>query len=412
MTPDAELSGYAEVRAAFSAGAAGFPLELVERLRPRMEIAPTDRMTAEVVVEASLSQGRDAVDEAAQLLLDSEIRTALDEAGCVYTPADRYSAVSEYLSVERLHLDFNLPAVDLSVGRQAITWGSSLVTHPTDPFPEVLATEYWRERSGVNAFKAEIPIRNHSVTAVVGMGDDLSELYRDEPDAAEIPLTGAVRGTVRAAGTDWSAVAWGRPDGVWLAGLDLRGTVGVGWWVEGGYHGGAESVHDDALPVEVVAGIDYSFPLLERFYVAAEYRYDGTGEDPDNYAWDARTGSFDVPFSGCTFSAGSSEEVAARTSLGRHYVHGILNLMFTQDFSVQAVTLANLQDQTGVLSFDAAANVGSRWQVHLGAQAPYGEEGEYRPPAEVTTVRVGDLSADLSPLLYDVNVLSWARYSF
>ena len=65
-----------------------------------------------------------------------------------------------------------------------------------------------------------------------------------------------------------------------------------------------------------------------------------------------------------------------------------------------------------MLSFDGAANVGSHWQIHLGAQAPYGEEGEYRPPAEVTTVRVGELSADLSPLLYDVNVLSWARYSF
>ena len=412
MSPDVELAGYAEVRAAVAIGAEGFPLEVIERVRPRIEVAPTDRMTVTVVVEGAQAQGRDAVDEAAELLLDSEIRTALDEAGCSYTPTSKYTTASEYLSVERLSVDLNLPAVDLTIGRQAITWGSSLVTHPTDPFPEVIATEFWRERSGVNAVRAEVPIQQHSVTALVALGDDLSEIYSDDPDFTEVPLTGAARATLRAAGVDWSAVGMGRPDGVWFAGADLRGTLGVGWWVEGGWHGGADDVHDDAAPIEVVAGIDYSLPILERFYLAAEYRYDGTGEDPDNYAWDARTSGLDIPFTGCAFSVSRDTDASPRASLGRHYAHAIVNLGFTQDLSFQAITLVNLQDKTGVLSVDASANLGSRWQVHLGAQAPYGEEGEYRPPASVTTVSVGELSADLSPLLYDVNALGWARYSF
>jgi hypothetical protein len=413
MSPDVELGGYAEVRLNAPIGADGFPVAIVERVRPAFTAQPAERVSAEVVVEAALAQGRYDLDEAAQLLLDSEIKTGvLDPSGCVYDPAPRYSTASEVLSVERLHVDFNLPAVDLKIGRQGITWGSSLVTHPVDPFREVLATEPWKERSGVNAVRAEVPIQSHSLTALIAIGDDLSTFYEDEPVFEDMPLTGAARFTLRALSTDWSAVGYGKSDGTWLGGVDLRGTLGVGWWVEAGWHGGATETHDEALPIEAVVGIDYSFPILNRFYLAAEYRYDGTGEDPDNYLWAGRTSSYDISFTGCAFSLSSGEEVEVRSSLGRHYVHGILQVAFTEEVSMTGVTLLNLQDQTGIVSLDSAYLLGDRWTLHAGAQIPYGEDGEYSPPASVTTLQVGDYSADLSPLLFDVNALLWARYAF
>lgn len=412
MSPDMDLGGYSEVRVSAQVGSDGFPLKMVERVRPSFQAHPMDRLSVEAVVEGALTQGRNDVDEAATLLLASDIREALDEAGCTYTPADQYTSASTYLSVERLHVDLELPNVDFTIGRQSVAWGSSLIVHPTDPFPEVVATEPWKERRGINAIRAEIPIHDHSITALAAIDDDLSEFYKEEPDVSALPVTGALRGTLRALNTDWSAVAWGRPEGTWFAGADLRGTLGVGWWLEGGWHGGAESTHDDAAPLEGVVGIDYSIPVLSTLYLAAEYRYDGTGEDPDNYSWSARTSSLDVPFTGCSFSVQQGEDVPARTSLGRHYVHLISQLGFTQDIGVTGVALINLQDSTGFVSVDSHANVGSRWALHLGAQLPFGAEGEYRPPAEVTTVRVGELSADLSPLLYDANLLAWARYSF
>ncbi|HNC94885.1 MAG TPA: hypothetical protein PKW90_02110 [Myxococcota bacterium] len=413
MSPDVELAGYAELRSSVYIGSEGFPLTMVERVRPTLEARPAERLAVHVAVEGALAQGRDNSAVAADLIAQSPIQDVLDEGGCVYDPPPKYATSDSYLSVERLHLDIQLPAIDIAIGRQAVTWGSSLITHPTDPFPEVVATEPWRERRGVNAIKAEIPIKSHSITALVALDDDLSEFYAEKPKGEDIPLTGAVRGTVRALETDWSAVAWGRPDGRYFAGVDLRGTLGVGWWVEGGWHGGRDATHDDAAPVEVVAGIDYSIPVLNMLYFAAEYRYDGTGEDPDHYSWASRNIAGEVPYSGCSFSlTPSGEELQSRSSLGRHYVHATARLGFTEDFALSGVTIVNLQDATGFASVDASLLVGSHWTIHAGAQIPYGKEGEYRPPESVTTLRVGTNTADLSPLLFDANTLAWVRYSF
>ena len=116
-TPTFELGGYAEVRAADAFGVDGVPWNLYERVRPSFKIAPGERITAEVVVEGALVQGRDAVGEAIGLIEASEIGPLLGQSGCSYTEAARYTQAGDYLSVERLHVDFNLPSMDLSVGR-------------------------------------------------------------------------------------------------------------------------------------------------------------------------------------------------------------------------------------------------------------------------------------------------------
>lgn len=117
MIGDFELGGYAELRGSWQLGVDGTPWEMVERVRPTFEIAPAERVTAEAVVEASFAQGRVATDEAATLLYASELGDLLESGGCSYTSAPRYDDVSDYLSVERLHVDFNTPVADVTVGR-------------------------------------------------------------------------------------------------------------------------------------------------------------------------------------------------------------------------------------------------------------------------------------------------------
>lgn len=424
MSPDVDLAGYAEARGVLLVGVEDTPWSLTERVRPVLEASPAERVGVEVVVEGRLKQGRNDPDVLNHLLLESDLGPSIVGAGCDLSDEARYTEASDYLSVERLRLDLNLPKVDLKIGRQAITWGSSLVVHPTDPFPEVVALEPGKERQGINAVRAEVPIGVHQASALVALGDDLSPLYAEDTKFEDVPLTGAARFTLRALEADWSVVGWGRPDGLWFAGADLRGTLGVGWWVEGGWHGYEQAP-------EAVVGIDYSFPWLETVYVAAEYRYDGSGTAPEDYDWAAKGAGISTPTDCAVFdttgtgtgtgaTASASEPEVSRFTLGRHFVHGVLNLRITEDIGLSTATLVNLEDGTGIVVPDLSVNLGTNAVVHLGAQVPYGSDGEFHPDPADLARSLGDLPGPMADalaevvdgLLFDASVNAWLRYSF
>lgn len=413
---DAELGGYLEWRTSGQLGVTGDPLTFTERVRPSFEIAPVEgvlagRLKAETVIEASLTEGRDAGRELADTLTDSELGPLLSAAGCSYDPEPRYASIGDVLSVERLHVDFNLRAVDIKVGRQAVRWGSGLFFHPTDLYAEVLLTEPWREPKGINAVRASMPIGADDVTAVVALGDDLSPFFRVAQGTAEsvpfedLPLSAAVKGTARFTGVDVAAVGQARADGAWFVGGDVRGTLGVGYWAEGGWHGGGSADGH----AEVVAGADYSFPVLETLYLAAEYRYDGSGSAPGDYDYTSRV-SGALPFDCAMMPSESTSE--PRTTLGRHYLDGAVRLGLSRDVNVQAAALANLEDGTAVLIPGASVNASDRAVVSVSAQIPVGSGGEFRPAASDLTYTLGTASVDLSGLVPDATVTGWIRYSF
>jgi hypothetical protein len=424
MPLTAELAGYAELRSSWAMGADGTPWQFVERVRPRLDIWPTDRVKVQVVPELALAQGRDLPHEAATALMASPAGALLDAAGCAYARPPRYDAVSDYLTVERLTVDVNLPAVDLTIGRQAVSWGSSLAFRPTDLYAEVLLTEPWRERRGVNAVRATVPAGPHTVTAMLALDDDLSPVFDVHPS---VPGSGALKATFNVAGMDLSAVGYaahavgaetttGREPGVWdgFAGADLRGTLGVGWWVEGGWHA------RDGAP-EVVVGLDYSLPVLRTLYVAVEGRWDGTGESPEAYDLASRLGSgsnASAPAAlglDCAFLATSpapARSARTRTTLGRAYADVIVRLGVTESTSVNAIALTNLEDGSASALPTLAVNVGDRLSANLGAQVPFGTHGELNPDADLLTFAVGPERVDLSPLLPRVTLQGWVRTAF
>jgi len=407
VTPAVEIEGYAEVRAAVQLGVEGEAWTLAERVRPRFSVPVGERVTVEAVVEGALTQGRNATAEAAALIQASEVGALLEAAGCAYTPAPRYDEASDYLSVERLHVDLNLEAVDLTLGRQALNWGSGLVFHPTDLYAEVVATEPWRERRGLNAVKANIPLGDHQIIAVAAIDDDLSPLFEER--SADLGVSAALKATFRVGGTAISPVGHVQSDGDVFAGADLRGNAVVGWWVEGGWRVEGDAPKDGAA--EIVAGIDYSFDVLELLYVAAEYRYDGSGSAPEDYDYAARSaGGVTNPFD-CAFLP-APEATEPRATLGIHYADASVRLGLTEDISVSGVVIVNLLDGTGYAVPTASALVGSHATVNLGAQIPFGEDGEFRPAADDLAFTAGTLSADLSGLVPDATLLGWVRYNF
>ncbi len=421
MDVDAELGGYAEVRAMVMLDVEGTPWTAIEKVRPTLEISPADRVRAVATVEGALAQGRETSDELALFLENSDVGPDLAEY-CTRVEAYHFEDVREYLTVERLYVDFTGEKVDFRLGRQAVNWGSALVFHPSDLVSEVVASEPWRERQGVNAIRANIaPVPNLQIVTLLALADDLSAFEKTDagevPEAEDWPLAGAAKVTVHAAETDWSAVGNVEMGGRWFAGADIKGQLELGWWVEGGWHG--DSSEADPEGAEVVVGLDYSIPVLNRVFFAAEYRYDGTGEaDPADYDYGQRSGGgSNVPFS-CPFSTtgtNGTEDTAvpsARITLGQHYVHGTLNVSFLDDWTVGAVAIINVQDGTGLLVPDAAVVIGERWQVHVGAQIPVGDEGEFVPPEDQFEVVVGANSVNLARFLPAATLNAWARYSF
>lgn len=421
MNVDAELAGYAEVRGMYQVGVEGTPWTLIEKVRPTFEINAAPRVRAFVAVDGTLVEGRDTSDELRIFLESTELGPTLEEY-CTPVETYHFEDVRDYLTVERLYVDFTGKKVDFRVGRQPVNWGSALVFHPTDLYNEVVASEPWRERKGVNALRAKIaPVPSADILALVAMDDDLSAFEKAEadelPDFEDLPFSGAVKLTLRKFETDWSAVGLYRADGRWFAGGDLRGTLGVGWWVEGGWHGDAREV--DPEGAEVVVGVDYSLPILARFYVAAEYRYDGTGEeDPEEYDYSLRSaGAVGVPYS-CPFATAGvnvdPDEVqpTTRTTLGQHYVDATMNVQFLDDWTVGGVAIVNVQDGTGLVVPDVAVTLGERVAVHVGAQIPVGEDGEFVPPDETFDVSAGNKSANLAGFVPVATLNAWARYSF
>ncbi len=412
----AELGGYAELRVAGQIGVTGNPFLYAQRVRPSLEIAPAEgalagRLKAEAVLEATLTEGRDVGKEVSDTLLASEVGDLLTLAGCAYSPEPRYNSISDVLAVERLHVDFNLESLDLKIGRQAIRWGSGLYFHPTDLYAEVLLTEPWREPKGNNAIKATVPINGSDVTAVVAVGDDLSPFFQvaqgtaEELKFAELPLSAALRGTLRLPGVDIAAIGLAKADQSWFVGGDVRGTLGVGYWVEGGWHGPTDEVDGYG---EVVAGLDYSLPLLENFYIAAEYRYDGSGSAPEDYDY-ASMLSGSLPFD-CPMLP--TAPTVARTSLGRHYIAGVTRLVVTQDFNLQAAAIVNLADGTAMLVPGAGVIATDRIAVNVSAQIPVGSDGEFKPADSALQYTLGTASVDLTGLKADATVTGWVRYSF
>lgn len=418
------VRGFAEVRAAFSPGAEGTVWQLVERVRPTFEADLGDRVRFVTTVEAALSQGRNMQEEFQRILDESDFKPLLDAANCTWpTYANEYlriDSIEDVLKVDRLYLDVYLPFLDLRVGRQALNWGSGQGFNPTDPFPEVLFAEPWRPRAGVNSVRLNIPLPADNDLTMVVATSDLFDAFR---------LAGRFR--TRVAGTDIAMVgAWrgqgSSADGTGLVGLDVRGTNVVGWWFEGALHIDGQTVQE-----EFVAGLDYSFPVLDGMVLMAQYLRNGRGGGA------AGLGSIGSAIHGpeCDLSgvpaAGGGEapslfpEAAeadpfAPTFSGRNYLFLTISQRFIEEISASVVALQNLDDGTGFLIVNLNTSPLGWLEVAVSAQVPYAlaDGGEFKPREQDLTLTqdlgplLGEFEADFSGLLADATVTVWTRVSF
>jgi hypothetical protein len=407
--------GFAELRFHGHLGAEGRQWELVQRVRPEFEAELGERLVLSATVELGLHQGRTIQDEIQRTVEDSALGPVMDSMGCTWPSEENevlgISRTADYLSVERLYLDAYLPWADVRIGRQAVQWGSALMVNPTDPFPEVIMTEPWRPRSGVNALRVTIPVgESHQLKAVVGSNDTFDKLR----------LAG--RGTWRLGLWDLSVVgAWRQESEDGIAGLDLRGTWGVGWWLETALH--VEGAGEGDVYEELAAGVDYSFPVMEMLVVSAQYYRNGGGSaDAAPGVSAGRVGEVaEAPDCGAAspaLFAASTSQSSPFAPFFRGVDYGMLtfNLQITPDIGATGLWVQNLRDGTG-MAVPMISYFPTGWlELVLAAQAPFslwGDGGELHPAEEDLKIEAQPgVELDLSGMVPAATILLWSRFSF
>jgi hypothetical protein len=408
-----EVSGFGELRFHGHAGVDGEWWELTQRLRPELEAPLLRRLVLATTLEVGLHQGRTIQREIQRTLESSSLGPTLSTMGCEWPAADGEvfgsARAQGYAGIERLYLDTYLPWADLRLGRQAVHWGSAFLVNPTDPFPEVLMTEPWRPRAGVNALRATVPIGDaHQVRALIGANDRL--------DAVRV----AANGTLRIDVVDLSLVgAWRQESGDGIVGLDVRGTYGVGYWLEAALH--VAGLEPEDRFEEIAVGVDYSFGVLEILVLTGQYYRNGGGSpEPDTGAGAARMGAA-IEAPDCGDSAPSlfgdvEPDAFAPFFSGTDYGMLSMSLGILPDLRVNGVWVQNLRDGTG-LAVPMVSFAPTGWlELVLAAQIPvalWGDGGELRPAHEDLRVEVQPgVGVDLGGLVPEATILCWSRFSF
>ena len=252
--------------------------------------------------------------------------------------------------------------VQLSVGRQAVSWGSGLIWSPTDLFAAFSPKEIDREEKvGVDVARLILqPLSNLSVDLVA---EPLDVDHAWEANGGDSSLAARLGTHV---GEYDLHLCGGAVQSDLVLGGDFAGNLG-----QAGFRGEAlrtwvdESGQRDYF--RGLVGIDYGFAAAWNPYVAFEYFFNGLGEaDADDYA--ARRMETSVRR---VFERGIAYNV------GRDYVGGTFRVQPSALLTFQATTLANLHDGSFREFATAAWSATEDFDLMLGADFGWGEGGEF-----------------------------------
>lgn len=218
-------------------------------------------------------------------------------------------------NLDRFNIRWNLNAGDLTIGRQAVTFGSARIINPTDVFlpfdVQTLNTEY---RVGIDAIRFQRPVGQLSeVDMGIILGDDGST-----NSAAFARLKSNVKGS----DVELTLIRFSEQN---LVGFGLATTLGqFGAWLE------FAGVSGESDYVRTSLGLDYGF--AENWFGMVEYHYNGAGtSDPANYLTQLGTRPY---VAGGVFL------------LGEHYLIPSLSWQISPLVTASFQLLANLDDQS------------------------------------------------------------------
>ena len=250
---------------------------------------------------------------------------------------------------DRLYVGWESERLEISVGRQAVSWGTALFLTPSDPFTPFNPVDPFREfRAGVDAARLRFfPSALSEVDLVV---------RPTRSPAGEEVVTALIRGLTTARSWElsaWGGIVYGDPAGA----IGAAGSVG-GWAVRG------EAVLRQ-LPDRIVfrgtLGLDRQLQVGGRdLTLAAEYQRDGLGANgPDAFL--ATLGS-------ATFLRGEHQVLGRDETVVRasYQLHPLWNL--------SGLVLWNLNDLSATTGTSAAYSAGNDVAMTAGAFLGLGDD--------------------------------------
>ena len=281
-----------------------------------------------------------------------------------YPDDDQISSFGLYQNLDRALLAFRVKQLNLYVGRQAISWGSSKIVNPTDilaPFSySTLDTE---DRYGVDAIRARLAL---GMLSELDLGVVAGQDFKGRNSAAY------VRYKTYLARTDIAAMVIGFRENL-MVGLDITRSIGsAGGWLE------VANVWPKLLQPDsnirpdnywrATIGADYN--LGTNTYGFIEYHYNQPGEsDPANY-------------SSLINSAAYTD--GAVYLMGEHYLTPGITHQLTPLVTTSAEALWNLSDLSTYIALSVEYNLAENVYLSGGGYLGFGSgpENEFRLESE------------------------------
>ena len=265
---------------------------------------------------------------------------------------DSIGSVGIYHNLDRASLQISTAFADISIGREAIAWGSARIINPTDvvaPYNfDQLDTE---DRIGVDAVRIRIPV---GVLGEVDSGYIIGDNFDFDKSAVFL------RTQFNAFETDLSMLLLEYQKDL-LIGLDIaRGIGGAGFWLESSYvfidpYGTETDTYHNYLRSSI--GLDYSFG--GETYTFVEYHFNGAGSAESE---DLMT-LLDHP----AYMRGGVY------LLGNHYLAPGVSQQLTPLLRISGQFLLNLSDFSSWLTPQIAYNVAEDIHLSLGCFFSFGK---------------------------------------
>lgn len=265
---------------------------------------------------------------------------------------DPIGSIGIYHNLDRASVQISTEFADISIGRDAIAWGSARVINPTDvvaPYNfDQLDTE---DRIGVDAIRIRIPV---GVLGEIDSGYIIGDNFDFDKSALFF------RTQFNSFETDFSMLLLEYQKDL-LIGLDIaRGIGGAGFWLETSYvsinpFGEESDKFDNYLRSSV--GIDYSFG--GETYTFVEYHFNGAGTaDSENLMT-----LLDQP----AYVRGGVY------LLGNHYLSQGISHQLTPLINLSGQILLNLSDFSSWFAPQIAYNVAEDIHVSIGFFFSFGK---------------------------------------
>ena len=228
-----------------------------------------------------------------------------------------------FQNLDRASIAYSADFGDITIGRQAIAWGSARAVNPTDVIAPYAYNQLDTEdRIGVDAIRLQIPI---------GVLGEFDTGYVFGKNLAFEQSAFFLRSQLNAVETDFSISLLGFHEHL-MTGFDVaRGIGGAGFWLEAAYvyANAFNSENEDAENyLRASIGLDYSFSGVAYGFI--EYHFSGAGAgEPEDYLANLTQPAY---IAGAVYL------------MGRHYFVPGLTFQITPLISLSGVILSNVSD--------------------------------------------------------------------